>query len=213
MRSAPHPRAAWPSGDDNTGFNLIVILLGCCVGSYLLWTNYHSEISAGVMALRHHEIAFIQYFTDRYDLADRQMAGADPNGVKLRDLYDISHAVGMFFRVPATVFMLLLAAICAVRAAPARYKRAFYLDGLICEQAASFPTSAAFVRRHPPPSAPRAPGSSVFPDRVRGGLSGWPDAGPGGGRLGGVGRAAAGRLRVEPRGVDPSFCDRPRCTL
>jgi intracellular multiplication protein IcmP len=44
--------------------------------------------------------------------------------------------------------MLLLAAICAVRAAPARYKRAFDLDGLIREQAASFRTSAAFVRRH-----------------------------------------------------------------
>jgi intracellular multiplication protein IcmP len=147
MRSQPHPRAAWPSGDDNTGFNLIVILLGCCVGAYLLWTCYHGEISAGVITLRHHEIAFIRHFTDRYDLADRQMLAADPEGVTLRDLYVISHAVGMFFRVPAAVFMLLLAAICTVRAAPARYKRAFDLEGLIREQAASFRTSAAFVRR------------------------------------------------------------------
>jgi hypothetical protein len=30
----------------------------------------------------------------------------------------------MFFRIPAATFMLLLAAICAVWAAPARYKRA-----------------------------------------------------------------------------------------
>src|SRR5260370_20202071 len=148
MRSPPHPRATWPSSDDNTGFNLIVILLGCCVGAYLLWTSYHGEISACVMALRHHEVAFIQYFTDRYDQDDRQMAAADPNAVTLRDLYGISHAVGMFFRVPAAVFMLLLAAICAVRAAPARYKRAFDLDGLIREQAATFRTSAAFVQRH-----------------------------------------------------------------
>jgi intracellular multiplication protein IcmP len=148
MRSPPHPRAAWPSADDNTGFNLIVILLGCCVGAYLLWTCYHGEISACVMALRHHEVAFIGHFTDRYDLADRQMLAADPEGATLRDLYGISHAVGMFFRVPAAVFMLLLAAICAVQAAPARYKRAFDLDGLIREQAASFRTSAAFVRRH-----------------------------------------------------------------
>ena len=147
MRSPPHPRAAWPSGDDNTGFNLIVILLGCCVGAYLLWACYHGEISAGVMALRHHEIAFIRHFTERYDLADRQMLAADPEGVTLRDLYGISHAVGMFFRVPATVFMLLLGAICAVRAAPARYKRPFDLDGLIREQAASFRTSAVFARR------------------------------------------------------------------
>ena len=148
MRSPPHPRAAWPSGDDNTGFNLIIILLGCCVGAYLLWTSYHGEISAAVMALRHHEIAFIQHFTDRYDLADRQMLAAAPEGVMLRDLYDISHAVGMFFRIPAAIFMLLLAVISASRAAPARYKRAFDLDGLVREQAASFRTSAAFVRRH-----------------------------------------------------------------
>jgi len=52
MRPPPHPRAAWPSGDDNTGFNLIVILLGCSVGGYLLWTGYHGEISAGVITLR-----------------------------------------------------------------------------------------------------------------------------------------------------------------
>jgi len=147
MRSQPHPRATWPSSDDNTGFNLIVIFLGCCVGGYFLWTCYHSEISASVMALRHHEIAFIQHFTDRYDLADRQMAAADPNGVKLRDLYGVSHAVGMFFRVPATVFMLLLAAICAVRAAPARYKRAFDLDGLIREQAAAAGSAASVEPR------------------------------------------------------------------
>jgi intracellular multiplication protein IcmP len=148
MRSPLHPGAAWPSGDDNTAFNLIVILLGCCVGAYLLWTSCHSEISAGVMALRHDEIAFVRHFTDRYDLADRQMLAADQEGVTLRDLYGISHAVGMFFRIPAAAFMLLIAAICAVRAAPARYKRAFDLDGLIREQAASFRTSAAFVRRH-----------------------------------------------------------------
>src|SRR6516164_22797 len=191
MRSPPHPRAAWPSGDDNTGFNLIVILLGCCVGAYLLWTCYHSEISASVMALRHHEIAFIQHFTDRYDLADQQMAAADPNGVKLRDLYGVSHAVGMFFRVPATVFMLLLAAICAVRAAPARYKRAFDLDGLIREQAASFRTSAAFVRRHlrlvPPAGACPRIGSG---------------AGSRAGQRPGSGAGAGSAVSVEPRPAD-----------
>jgi intracellular multiplication protein IcmP len=54
----------------------------------------------------------------------------------------------MFFRIPAAVFMLLLAAICAARAAPARYKRSFDLDGLIREQTQSFRTSTAFIRRH-----------------------------------------------------------------
>ena len=210
MRSPPHPRAAWPSSDDNTGFNLIVILLGCCVGAYLLWTSYHGEISAGVMALRHHEIAFIRHFTDRYDLADRQMAAADPNGVTLRDLYGISHAVGMFFRVPAAVFMLMLAAICAVRAAPARYKRAFDLDDLIREQAASFRTSAAFVRRHLRLVPPAEAGPRIG---CADGLSSRPEARPGGGGKLGIERPAAGRLRADTRGMDRPFCDRPRWRL
>jgi len=191
MRSQPHPRAAWPSGDDNTGFNLIVILLGCCVGTYVLWTSCHGEISADVMALRHHEIAFIRHFTERYDLADRQMLAADPEGVTLHDLYGISHAVGMFFRVPATVFMLLLAAVCAVRAAPARYKRAFDLDGLIREQAATFRTSAAFVRRH----LRLVPPGGVCP-RIGSG------AGSQAGQRPDPGAAAGLAASVEPRPVD-----------
>ena len=148
MRPQPNPRATWPSGDDNSGFNLIVILVGCCVGSYLLWTNYHAEISAAVMALHRVEIDFIRHFTHRYDLAARQMAAADPSGVTLRDLYGIARNVGMFFRIPASVLMVLLAIVCTVRAAPSRYRRAFDLDGLVREQAATFRTTAAFVGRH-----------------------------------------------------------------
>jgi hypothetical protein len=60
MRPQPNPRATWPSGDDDTGFNLIVILLGCCLGSYLAWSNYHAEISAAVMALRNVSTTLIQ---------------------------------------------------------------------------------------------------------------------------------------------------------
>ena len=156
----PHPRASWPSNDDNAGFYLIVILVGVCLGAYLLWMNYHGTISAAVMAVMHREILLIDHFTHRFDVADRQMAAADPNGVTLRDLYGIAQAVGMFFRIPATVFIVLLAAICTVRAAPSRYKRGFDLDALIREQALAFRSTAAFVRRHlrlvpPPAGAPR----------------------------------------------------------
>jgi hypothetical protein len=65
----------------------------------------------------------------------------------LRDLYGISHAVGMFFRIPAVAPIVILAAVCTVRAAPSRYKRGFDLEGLIREQAASFPVTAAYVGR------------------------------------------------------------------
>ena len=46
MPANPSPRAAWPSNDDQTLFNLIVITAGVALGSYLLWTNFHGQISA-----------------------------------------------------------------------------------------------------------------------------------------------------------------------
>ena len=148
MTTRPDPRASWPSNDDTTGFNLIVILLGCCLGAYLLWTNYHQAISAAVMSLAHQEIRLLGHFTNRFQLADRQMATADPAGVTLRDLYNIGRAIGLFVRIPATAFILLLAAICTMRAAPSRFKRAFDLDGLMREHALSFRTGTAYVVRH-----------------------------------------------------------------
>ncbi len=148
MTPRPHPRASWPSNDDTTGFNLIVILLGCGLGAYLLWTNYHQAISAAVMSLAHQEILLLGHFTNRFQVADRQMAAADPSGATLRDLYGIGRAIGLFVRIPATAFILLLAGICTVRAAPSRFKHAFDLDGLMREQASSFRTGAAHVARH-----------------------------------------------------------------
>jgi intracellular multiplication protein IcmP len=169
MRSRPDPRASWPSGDDNTGFNLIVLVLGCVVGASLLWSAFHGKVGAAVLALFDQEIAFIQLFTDRYDAMGRLIRAFDPNAVTLADLYRVSHAIGMFFRFPAAALLLLLAAACALRAAPARYRRAIDLDGLIREQARSFRTSAAFMRRRlclapPAPGEPRPADYALTPD-------------------------------------------------
>ena len=168
MRPYPNPRASWPSSDDTAAFNLIVIIVGLCVGAYLLWDTYHTQISAAVMAVMHHEIVFIDRFTDRYALADRQMAQSDPSGVTLRDLYGILHAVGMFFRIPATALLAILALICVVHATPSRFKRRFDLDRLIREQARMFPVIAPFVARHlgvvaPPNGVPRPADYALTP--------------------------------------------------
>ena len=165
----PHPRAAWPSNDDMTGFNLIVIALGAGLGSYLLWTFYHTEISAVLMAWRHQQIRVLQLFTDRFDLADAQMRRSNPAGVTLRHLYGISHAVGRAWRLPATVLIVALAIACMVRNAPSKFRRQFDLDGLIAEQAAAFTTTAAFVKRQlrlVPPAAgsPRPADYALSPD-------------------------------------------------
>jgi hypothetical protein len=84
---------------------------------------------------------------------------SNPEEVRPRDLYGIAHAVGTAIRIPAACVMVVLAGICMVRAAPARFRRAFDMDPLIAEQAKSFPTTAAFVRRRldlvKPEKAPR----------------------------------------------------------
>jgi intracellular multiplication protein IcmP len=144
----PGGRQSWASQDDYAGFNLIVIVLGSCIFGYLLWITDHAQISAFVMAIIHYEIGLISKFTDRYNFADQEMTATDPSSVRLKDLYEIAQAVGMFFRIPATVIIVLLAAICSVRAAPTRFKRSFDLDWLIKELAQSFPVISAFSQRH-----------------------------------------------------------------
>lgn len=147
-------RPSWASQDDYAGFNFIVILLGCGVFSYLLWTYYHAQISVFVMLAMHYEIQFIDHFSDHYRLADQEMAETAPDAVTVKDLYGITRAVGMFFRIPATGLIAVLAGICATRAAPSRFKRRFDLDGLIEEQASEFPVTAAFAKRHLKLAAP-----------------------------------------------------------
>ncbi len=147
MPPQTNPRASWASNDDQTLFNLIVILIGAGVGSFLLWTHFHGQISAGIIALRHQEMLLLRHFTDRFVAADARMMAANPYQVTLRDLYGISDAIGKAWRIPACVFIVLLAVICMVRAAPSRYKRAFDLAGLAREQALTFRSAAAFLDR------------------------------------------------------------------
>ena len=144
---SPHPRPSWPSRDDQTGFNLIVIVLGVCIGGYLFWTYYHGQISAAVMALRHREMLLLGHFTDRFVRADAEMLHASPSQVSLRDLYGISHAIGESWRIPACAFIGLLALVCALRAAPSRFRRRFDLEGLVREQVKAFPAGAALFDR------------------------------------------------------------------
>lgn len=147
MQAQPNPRAAWPSNDDNGGFFLVILLLGLAVLSVVLWVNFHGIISAGLMNFFHWEIAWLHHFTTRFDSADKQMMASNPEDVHLKDLYTIARACGTAVRIPAACVMLLLAGICMTCAAPSRFKRAFDMDALIAEQAKSFPTTAAFVRR------------------------------------------------------------------
>ena len=102
------PRAAWPSNDDNGGFFLIVLGIGLVILAFVLWTNFHGLISGGVIQAFHWEIGWLRSVTDRFNLADRQMMSANPETVRLKDLYGIAHAVGTETRIPAACIMLVL---------------------------------------------------------------------------------------------------------
>ena len=152
-------------------FNLIVIIVGLCVGAYLLWDTYHTQISAAVMAVMHHEIVFIDRFTDRYALC-RPADGAIRSERRhaARPVCGILHAVGMFFRIPATALLAILALICVVPyATPSRFKRRLRSrQNCIREQARMFPVIAPFVARHlgvvaPPNGVPRPADYALTP--------------------------------------------------
>ena len=157
MFRPPASRNAAGAVEDYSAFNLIIICLGLGFFSYVSWTYFHAQISAAVIAVTHREIALLRYFTNRYDLADRQMAVADTTTVTLRDLYGISHDIGMFLRLPATVFIAVLAGLCATLCAPSKFRRRFNLDQLAAEQARSFRVTSAFAKRHLKLVAPGVP--------------------------------------------------------
>jgi intracellular multiplication protein IcmP len=144
---APYGRGAWPSSDDYTWLSLAVIIVGLSCGGYLLWQFHHAEISAAVMRLQHWQIEVIHRFTDRYDLADRQVLAADPGAVTFAQLAGLCRDVGAFFRLPAALFIAALGVACLAWAPPGRYCRKLDLDGLIREQARTYRTIAPFVGR------------------------------------------------------------------
>ena len=148
MPAQPNPRASWPSHDDNGGFFLIISFIGIAILAVLLWINQHGMISSLVMTFYHYQIAVLHHLTNRFDVADGQMAAANPESVRITDLYGIAHDVGTFFRIPVAALMLILGFVCMVRAAPSRFKRNLDLDGLIKEQALAFPVAHGFAGRH-----------------------------------------------------------------
>lgn len=124
------------------------LLLGVAVaGGWFLWYRYHPEIAAGVIAAQHWQMGFIAHLTDRYASLDRQALALDPASVSARTLYQLSHLVGLYFRIPAAVLIAGLALLCLVRNAPARFTTTHSLETLMRVQSHVFPTIAAFVGR------------------------------------------------------------------
>jgi len=140
-------KGAGASPNDYTVFSLVVIVLGGGLGLWLLWDSHHAEISAGLIQLFHWQIEGLRLFTDRFDLADRQMLATDPAYVEAGTLIRMARSIGSYVLYPAVGFVLWLGLIAFLYAAASRYCRRFDLDRLMREQALTWRGILPFVER------------------------------------------------------------------
>lgn len=134
------------SGEDAM-MSVLLLLAVAAGGCWFLWHRYHAEISYAVLAAQHWQMLFIGHFTDRYATLDEQARRFTPASITFHVLYQFCHMVGLFFRIPAAIFIAALAAVCLVRNAPSRFTTTLTLDRLMKVQSGVFRTTAAFVGR------------------------------------------------------------------
>lgn len=164
MRAPPPPggRPTWPGPDDDGLFVLVVLVFGGGLLLWLAWDTWRAEIASAAIAVFRWEVSVLRHFTDRFDLANRQMAAADPAGVALRDLAAMAGHLGAAVAWPAAALLALLGAATAFGSPDRRYRRRLGLDGLLAEQARRFRAPAAFVGRR---LRLAAPAPAVAPPR------------------------------------------------
>lgn len=169
MPASQPGRASWPSNDDTTLVSLAIILGGLGFFGWLLWSNDQVEISTGFVQAAHWHIQALQGFTHALDDLDARMLAADPARMSFGKLWEVSGAIGGVLRWPAALLLAALGVLCFFRAAPARFTRAFDLQGLRREQAKTFRTTAAYIERHlglvpPRDGEPRPADPALHPD-------------------------------------------------
>ena len=140
-------RPSLPSADDHTLYSLIIIVAGSGVLGWMLWSDYHTEISTGFVQVAHWHIQVIRWFTPAYDQLDAAMLAADPRRMTLAKLHEVSISIGGFFRWPAAALVAILALACALYNAPGQFTRNLDLQALMREQARTFRASSAYVER------------------------------------------------------------------
>jgi len=162
-------RASWPSNDDATLVCFVVIAGGLGFFGWLLWSNYHTQISAGFVQAAHWHIRALQRFTHAHDELDARMLAANPERMALAKLWEVGRVIGGVFRWPVALLLAALGVWCFFRAAPARFTRPLDLLGLRREQAKTFRTTAAFIERQlglvpPRDGEPRPADPALHPD-------------------------------------------------
>ena len=134
-------------GGDATGILLAIIVAGV---AFLLWTSWqlhHAEISAAALRFAHWEMQGIGFVSDRFRIADAEVLKADPGGVRFGQLLRLYRNIGAFFLYPAVGLAAVLSILLFNRAGGARFSRRLDLEGLMREQARSFPHVSWMVGR------------------------------------------------------------------
>ena len=126
---------------------LLIIVCGTAFFIWLLWQEQNALVSQVAMRIFYEEIRFIQLFSQRFDVAAKQLLTVNPERVRFDQLVRMAREIGQALLFTGIVIVLGSAAVCLRYAAPSRYRRNFDLDGLMREQAKTFRGAAAFSGR------------------------------------------------------------------
>lgn len=139
----------WSSSDDYALFSLIAIVVGGAGLSYMVWSNWHAEISLFYIRLLVWQIDFLHLHSLPIVELRKQLVAASwsPGHVRAIQLWYGLMILGGVLRWPAAIFIAALGVTCIVRAAPGRFAKALDLEGLIEVQARMFPTLRGFAER------------------------------------------------------------------
>ncbi|MBO1360156.1 hypothetical protein J2D73_10135 [Acetobacter sacchari] len=142
-------RSPWASGDDYALFSTLAIILGGAVLSYMLWTNWHAQISFWYIRALVWQIDVLHLHSPAILQLRQQLVTASwwPDRIRAVQLWYGLMILGTALRWPVAIVIAALGVTCVLRAAPGRFAKALDLEGLIDVQARMFPTLRGFADR------------------------------------------------------------------
>lgn len=139
----------WSSSDDYALFSIIAIIVGGAGLSYMVWSNWHAEISLLYIRALVWQIDFLHLHSQPIVQLRQQLVTASwsPEHVRAIQLWYGLMILGSALRWPVAIIIAALGITCICRAAPGRFAKALDLEGLIEVQARMFPTLRGFAER------------------------------------------------------------------
>ena len=141
------PGRGYHGGGESVGLLFLMIVAVFLVWIWMAWQVFHAQMSAVALWIAHWEMQGIGLLSHRFELADAQILRVNPETVRADQLLRLFRNIGAFFMAPAVGVTGLLAVMCFARAGNQRFARRLDLEGLMREQAKSFPFISWVVGR------------------------------------------------------------------